>query len=374
VNLENIRLVLFFTRGVSLKTWVEVGMFDREIALYRRLGERGIHVTFVTYGRSSDLLYSSKLPEIEIACNRWGLPRRLYELCVPWLHASRLQKANLLKSNQMNGAEIALGAARIWRKPLLARCGFMWSDLAAQYRNRQNEFQRAKQIEEEVFNAATRVVVTTPEMQKYVTSQYNLSSKKLRVIPNYVLTDLFSPDEQDLSENRKLCFVGRLSEEKNPLAIVKACVDLDVELLMVGNGPLKSSIVNTAGQLGVKVTMLGNLPHKQLPSIMRQCSTFLLVSAHEGHPKTLLEAMSCGRAVIGANSPGIREIIRHGETGWLCGTDPTSIRAAIQELIARPELREKIGHNARVFVLNNFSLERILEMELDVIAEIIRQV
>ena len=38
----DLRLVLFFTRGISLKTWGEIGMFEREVTLYRRLQEHGV--------------------------------------------------------------------------------------------------------------------------------------------------------------------------------------------------------------------------------------------------------------------------------------------------------------------------------------------
>ena len=46
----NTRLVLFFTSGVSLRTWDEVGMFEREVAIYRRLQKHGVELSFVTYG------------------------------------------------------------------------------------------------------------------------------------------------------------------------------------------------------------------------------------------------------------------------------------------------------------------------------------
>jgi glycosyltransferase involved in cell wall biosynthesis len=107
--------------------------------------------------------------------------------------------------------------------------------------------------------------------------------------------------------------------------------------------------------------------------MIRRSALFALVSPHEGHPKSLLEAMSCGVAILGADSPGIREQIVHGETGWLVGPDVESIRAGIQHLLANPSLREKLGANARRFVLENYSLDRILGMEYAVYEEIIKR-
>jgi len=231
------------------------------------------------------------------------------------------------------------------------------------------EAARADTLERRVFRAARRVVVTTPAMARYVESRHGVSARNVRVIPNYVLTDQFSPDETEPVANR-LCFVGRLSEEKNLTSLVKALAGLEAELFLIGDGPLRRDLQGLATALDVRVSFLGNRPHLALPSILRQCSIFLLVSPHEGHPKALLEAMSCGLAVIGADAPGIRELIRHGETGWLCGTDPESIREAVRNLMARPELRASMGRNAREYVLENFSLERILDLELSMLQEV----
>ena len=97
---------------------------------------------------------------------------------------------------------------------------------------------------------------------------------------------------------------------------------------------------------------------------------FVLPSLYEGHPKTILEAMACGASVVGADSPGIRELIRHGKTGYLCGTDPQSIRVALEELLAHLTLRRELGSNARQYVVENYSLAKIGKMELTMLKEV----
>jgi len=81
--------------------------------------------------------------------------------------------------------------------------------------------------------------------------------------------------------------------------------------------------------------------------------------------------MSCGLAVIGANSPGIQELISHGENGWLCAPNADSLRTAIQHLLVQPELRCKLGHNARQYALKHFSLDKIAGMEITLIREVL---
>jgi glycosyltransferase involved in cell wall biosynthesis len=363
---QNVHLVLFFTKGVSLKTWADNGSLNREIAVYLRLQEKGVKVSFVTYGNGLDLQFAHALRGINILCNNWNLSAHLYEKWMPWLHAITFRRAGVIKTNQMHGSEIAFRVARIWRKPLIARCGFIMSEWA-EFSGKFTEAEQARRVERVVFPGAQRVVVSAPRMKEYIIQQYAVPSDKIQVIPNYVLTDVFAPRLQVPPNNNQICFIGRLSEEKNLPALIQACEGLDVKLTLIGGGHLHAPLQELAAQLGVQVSIPGNLPHHQLPDIIHQSSLFALVSPHEGHPKSLLEAMSCGIAVLGADSPGIREQIIHDETGWLCGTDAQSIRAGIRHLLANPILRERLGRNARRFIEKNYSLERIVEMEFELL-------
>lgn len=369
--LRELDLVLFFTRGVSLLTWDQVGMFEREVALYRRLRAHGIRVTFATYGNASDLTYADRLPGIRILCNRWGLAQAYYERWLPWLHAPWLWRAGVFKTNQTDGAKIALRTARLWRKPLIARCGYMWSEFASREHGPHSAVaQLAHGIESQVFVAAQRVVVTTPTMAADLARRIPLVADRTVVIPNYVDTELFHP-AIECNREHDVIFVGRISPQKNIAALLEAIQPLDVQAMLIGNGELRDELRRRFAGLNGRVWWLSSVSNAELPSYLNRAALFVLPSHFEGHPKVLIEAMACGLPVIGADSPGIRELIRHGETGWLCDTDPASVRAAIEELLVRPELCAQLGHKARQFVVENFSLERIVQMELDMLSQVI---
>jgi glycosyltransferase involved in cell wall biosynthesis len=123
----------------------------------------------------------------------------------------------------------------------------------------------------------------------------------------------------------------------------------------------------------VDVRFLGNQAHAKLPQHFNAAEVVVLPSLYEGHPKVLLEAMACGRPVIGTNVQGIREIIQHGKTGWLCNTDSDSIRTAIQELMRCPRLRAQLGHNARQYTLKHVSLDHIVDMELTLLRSVVER-
>jgi glycosyltransferase involved in cell wall biosynthesis len=364
-------LALFFTRGVSLEAWDSVGMLDREVAIYERLRDHGFSVSFVTYGDTHDLGYRDRLQGINLLCNRWGFPSRVYQRFLHLLHGKSLMACDLIKTNQTNGADIAMRAAKFWRKPFIARCGYMWS-VHASNRKSITESAHARSTENEVFNNANSVVVTTKEMADYILLNYDPPFEKLKVIPNYVETERFVPDSEQ-SEDFDVIFVGRLALQKNVSAFLTALSDLDVRALIIGDGELCGRLQSEYGDMNGKVRWEGNVPNSRLPSLMNRSRIFVLPSHYEGHPKTLIEAMSCGMPVIGADSPGIREIIHHGVNGLLCGTDSKSIRRSLQELLDNPGLADSLGKNARQYVLEHFSLDRVFEMEYQLYKEVLNE-
>jgi glycosyltransferase involved in cell wall biosynthesis len=360
------RIALFFTLGNSLEVWDQYGILERETALYHRLAEKGVDTTFITYGRR-ERRYLERLPDIDVRFNSYGLPSRLYERLLPYLHRRSLRECGIFKTNQANGAQVALRAARLLHKPLVVRCGYMWSDFAARYHGADSRDARdARAIEDKVFPAATRIVVTTDEMQREIVERIPGAAQKISVIPNYVDTERFKPDH---AARRKchVVFVGRLAEQKNVRSLLKAVDGLDATITVVGSGEQERQLKEEFNTMNGRLDWKGSVSHTAMPAILNEAAVFVLPSFFEGHPKALLEAMACGVAVLGADNPGIREVIEHGSTGYLCHTSPESIGAALADLLENPELCARLGAGARRFVEDHFSLERVVESELRVL-------
>ena len=372
VSLEKYNLILFFTRGVSLQTWGRSGILDREVALYQRLSPHLSKISFVTYGGRSEAEHASHLDGIEVVSNYWGLPKWWYIQYISRIRPITWNGPTIVKSNQIKGADIAAVTAKRFSKKFVARCGYLYSEFM-EYRHGTDSTQVniARTLEERVFTEADKVVVTTSSMRDQVLKRYRIPGEKIMVIPNYVLTNFFSPTSTKRRLKRRICFIGRLDTQKNPIALLDAIRDLDVELLVIGRGPLEEQLHDKAKSENLPVHFLGNVPHLQLPEILNSTDIFIQPSFYEGHPKTLLEAMACGLPVIGTDVPGIREIITHRENGYLCGTSTEEIRFAINEVMRDSKLCSHIGENARRLVVDNCSLERIASMELGMLGELI---
>lgn len=367
------KLTLFFTYGVSLQTWAQNGSLHREVALYRQFEAKGVRVAFITYGNSKDMQYQKEVGGIKILYNYLNLPIAIYARLIPLLHFFTLFQTDIIKTNQMKGAEVAMRSAKIFKKKFVARCGYLWSDFAKRA-NQTEDFLKAKNIEARVFSSADAILLTTKSMQEYVVQNYGISEHKINIIPNYVLTEIFQAQtNRPHDEPHRILSIGRLTEQKNLLALVNACQGLPVELIMIGEGPLHDRLMAEAKRINVNLKIHKNIPHKQIPSMLSNATLFALVSHYEGHPKALLEAMSCGVPTLVANSPGIREEVTHGKDAWVCGVDPKSIQAGIRRLLSNQRLRQDLSKNARTHIVNKYSLPIVAEREYLILRKLIRK-
>ncbi|ODS40540.1 MAG: hypothetical protein A7315_02585 [Candidatus Altiarchaeales archaeon WOR_SM1_79] len=372
---EDTTLTLFFTGGVSLKTWADVGNLDRELGIYKRLSDKLKRVNFITYGGKQDEIYADNLGDIKLLPARWYSRRMFTTLHLLLKYYSELNDTDIIKTNQIPGSEIPLWFKKHLGKKLIVRCGYLHSRNTIKESKDEKVIRDAVELERNAFSAADMGIVTSTWQRDRIMEQYNLDPEKIKVIPNYVVTDVFKP-HPEIKKNYDLVFVGRGGKEKNIDNLLKAMHYLkrkkrNISLLMVGGCYRDKKIKETANNYALDVTFKGNMPNFDLPYILNQARVFILPSYYEGHPKTLLEAMSCGLPCIGSDVTGIKEDIEHIKTGYLCDTDHESIANAIETVISDEALQKTIGKNAREYILKKYSIDQILEMELKVIREVI---
>jgi glycosyltransferase involved in cell wall biosynthesis len=90
---------------------------------------------------------------------------------------------------------------------------------------------------------------------------------------------------------------------------------------------------------------------------MRRCSVFVLPSRNEGLGCVYLEAMSCGKPVIGCRGQGIEQVIEHGKNGWLIPVDGLEqLVQGLSALLESPEMCARIGTAARQTILEKLTL------------------
>lgn len=106
--------------------------------------------------------------------------------------------------------------------------------------------------------------------------------------------------------------------------------------------------------------------------VYAQASIVCLPSYREGLPKALMEAAACARALVAADAPGCREVVRDGETGLLVPIrDAGALAGALRRLLTDAALRRRLGENARRLAVAEFAQEKIVAQTLRVYRDLL---
>jgi glycosyltransferase involved in cell wall biosynthesis len=164
-------------------------------------------------------------------------------------------------------------------------------------------------------------------------------------------------------------FVGRLEVQKNLPMLIEALSQIQPRphLLIIGDGSLRGTLQASAEQHGVEIEFAGVVPNERLAEKLISADVFALPSLIEGHPKALLEAMSCGLACVGLDVPGVRDVIRHGETGLLCAPTAAALAEGLARVLDDTALANRLGAAARAWSIEHFDLNRQLQREVELL-------
>lgn len=171
------------------------------------------------------------------------------------------------------------------------------------------------------------------------------------IIPNPVDTELFAY-RFDLSRRREGIAARGLNSTKYGLDLaIRAWAGLEAaDLTILGHGPLEAHYRRLIGQTGSRARLDARaLPHPEMPGVFARCGFFVAPSRVEAQGVAMCEAMACGLPVIATRIGGIPEFVDDGVEGFLVPPeDPAAIRAAVERLMADPELHMSMSRRARV--------------------------
>jgi glycosyltransferase involved in cell wall biosynthesis len=371
----HIHLVFFFTWDVSLELWQERGMLSREVRYYNELASKGIKITFLTWGGMKDLDFAGSLhSNIKVVPLYTLIPRpsnrvlrALSSLLMLWSARKVLQAATIYKTNQMWGAWCAALAKMIFGRPLIVRTGFELMRFTIMNGHGASRRGFIALLSRLAYGRADMIYLATDEDREFVEARFKVPSSKIAVRPNWIDTGTFKPRKTS-TKNRHILFIGRLTDQKNipllidALAIIKKPrIILDV----VGQGDREADIRRYAKEKGVSINFRGYVDNTELPQLISSYPLFVLPSKFEGNPKTLLEAMSCGAAVLGTKVEGISSVIKDGKTGMLAKPDAQDMAKKITRLMDNVALRKKLGGAARQQIIKTQDITLLIEKECE---------
>ncbi|MEX2155131.1 MAG: glycosyltransferase family 4 protein [Gemmatimonadaceae bacterium] len=185
----------------------------------------------------------------------------------------------------------------------------------------------------------------------------------IEVIYPGIDTTSYTPGPQSRAPSPSFGYLGRLKKYKGVHLVIAAFARMshpDAILEIAGAGDFRSALERQVASLdlGDRVRFLGRISEAEKLALLRRAWGLVFASPKEGWGITNLEAAACATPVVASNSPGIRESVRHGETGFLVPHgDPAAMAAAMDRLAASRALVEQLGQNARRFA-ESFTWER----------------
>jgi glycosyltransferase involved in cell wall biosynthesis len=175
--------------------------------------------------------------------------------------------------------------------------------------------------------------------------------RNIRFIPIGIEIPATVGEEADPPE---VFYTGRLSPEKGVQDLAAAREGLN--LIVSGDGPLRHLFPDA----------LGFISRAELEERYRRAAVVVVPSRSEGFGVVCAEAMAHCKAVVAGATGGLLGLVRDGETGLLVEPgNPTELRAAIDRLLADPELRKRLGANARRWITELCSWDRVIDATIE---------
>ncbi len=194
---------------------------------------------------------------------------------------------------------------------------------------------------------------------------------KWRVIPVGIDLAPFAKASKDKAVARRsfglparssvVAIVGRLIPIKDHQTLLQALAGLpDVQLLVAGDGELRTSLERLAADLGLasRVRFLGWAD--DIASVYAAADVTVLSSLREGTPVALIESLATSRPVVATDVGGVRSVVEDGRTGLLVPPgDADALSRAIGDLLSDSGRRAAMGKRGST-AMSKFSLERLV--------------
>lgn len=206
-----------------------------------------------------------------------------------------------------------------------------------------------------------------------------MARPRLRFLPNVVDTTRFTVRTRTSDRAVRLLTVGRMVGAKRFDRFIRVVAEVrrrsatPVEATLIGDGPQRSALEAQARSLDLGPNGLRFLGAKgEVADHYHDADILLLTSDWEGTPNVLLEGMASGLPVVATDVGGVRDVVKHGETGILVpARDEAALANAVLSLVADRATRHRYGERARSFVEEHHAVAG-LSSTLDSLYSVVR--
>ncbi len=237
-----------------------------------------------------------------------------------------------------------------------------------------NESKFYKFIRKISFRLMDAVFAQTKQQTEYYSKSIQ---KKCFIIPNPVSDAFLNVEYSYRDKALNIVAVGRLVEQKNYPLLLSAFKEIymdypDVILHIYGVGHLRNKFLSGIVKNKLENNIILHGRTADVAKALCESDLYVLCSDFEGFPNSLMEAMAVGLPCISTDCPtGPSELIVSGESGELIKVgDKQALIVAIRKMLDNCEYRKKCGQNARKFVFDNLTVDKIVSSFVDEVKKI----
>ena len=235
-------------------------------------------------------------------------------------------------------------------------------------------------IDRFVLRRSQLVLVNSNHLAEWTVERYGVSPARVRCVPNGLDLSRFDTVGSPRRRRERPARIGSVCLFK-PVKRIPFMLEAarrvarqrpGTTMIIAGDGPERPAMLRLRDRLGLQevVEMPGPVP--DAVSVLSGVDVFILASENEGMPNVVLEAMAAGRPIVGTNVPGIVEVVREGESGYLVAPeDLDGFVSALLRIIDHPEHSTRMGDAARRRVRACFSADRMIERTVAVYEELL---
>ena len=223
------------------------------------------------------------------------------------------------------------------------------------------------------------IITVSHDSATEITKAFRIKPEKMSVVYNGMDTEFFRPLKNVKKKKNSVIFVGNVEDRKKGVVYLLKALTLTrhkVNLTVVdGGAPNRTYVTKWIDNFGLndRIHFTGKIPGEKLLELYSQHQIAVSPSLYEGFGFPAAEAMSCELPLIASNGGALPEVTgEHLKTGYTVeARDPYGLAKAIDYLMDNPDVREKMGREARKRIQQVFTWENAAKEMVNVYQEVI---
>jgi glycosyltransferase involved in cell wall biosynthesis len=246
-----------------------------------------------------------------------------------------------------------------------------------------------RSLDKILFRKAEKIMVDSKELKRAVMNEFNVAEEKLRLVYDGIDVNKFKPfnvdkfrEKMNIKKKDKIIVSsGRILKQKGYHSIIEVLPDIlkhmKVKLIIVGDGEYLENLKKLTKKKKVsdKVIFTGRVSEEDLIKYYNLADVFVFPTFRvEAFGIVIAEAMACGKPAIATKIGGIPSVIDDSKNGFLVKMgDLKELRDKLLIVLKDDKLAKKFGEAARKKVVENFSLEKMINDTIKVYEEVINE-